>query len=281
MRWRGAPVPALALATLAALMLPCALLGLLQRDWDAAQAFSQSAGLCFIASIGLGLALRGPRARAASTARDEILTVIAFFAALPVAAAIPVWMLAPILGALGAYFEMVSTLTTTGATALSDLSAAPDALHLWRALTAWYGGFATLIAATAVFAPRNLGGYEVEIEDRLGPVGRLRDQPAWAGGHERAAGAEARLNHAFAAIAPVYLSLSIGLAILFATTGQAPLDALVHAAGVMSTSGVSVDGRTLGRLRRGGDRLRRHGAGGLAPCLRARRARAAPAPLRP
>jgi trk system potassium uptake protein TrkH len=244
MLWRGAPVTALALMALSALMLPCAALAAFQRDWPAAQAFSQSAGLCLIAALGLAAALRTPVTSA--LARTEILTVIGLFAGAPVAAAAPVWMLAPALGPGGAYFEMVSTLTTTGATALSDPAAAPDALHLWRALTAWFGGFVTLMAAAAVFAPRNLGGYEVEIEDRLGPVGRLGGVPAWAGGQERRAAADARLDQAFRVIAPVYVALSVVLAGAFAASGQGALDAVVHAAGIVSTSGVTIDGRPLG-----------------------------------
>ena len=245
MLWRGAPVPALILAALAALMLAPALLGAFEGDWRSARAFAQSAGLTAIAAIGLGLALdRGERR---STARAELLAVVFFFAGAPVVAALPLWRLAPALGYGGAYFEMVSTFTTTGATAYSDLASAPRAVHLWRAATAWFGGFATLVAAAAVFAPRNLGGFEVEIEERVGPVGRLGGEPRWAGGTGRT-GADIRLDHAFAAIAPVYLVLSVLAALAFSGVGQGPLEAAVHAAGVMSTSGLSMDGGGLGGL---------------------------------
>ena len=243
MRWRGAPVSAVLLAVLAALMGPPAALAAFEGDWPAAQAFSQSAGLVAIAAVGAGLALnRAPRR---STARAELLTVVFFFAAAPLAAALPLWRAMPALGIGGAYFEMVSTFTTTGATAIADLAAAPRAVHLWRALTAWFGGFATLVAAAAVFAPRNLGGLEVEIDERIGPVGRLGGAPDWAGGTRRA-GADLRLDHAFAAIGPAYLGLSALLALLFAGFDAAPLGAVVKAAGVMSTSGLAMDDRGLG-----------------------------------
>ncbi len=243
MRWRGAPVPAALIAALAALMLPPAAVAAFEGDWRVAQAFSQSAGLVVIAAVGLGLALdRAPRR---STARAELLTVVFLFAAAPIAAALPLWRAMPALGPGGAYFEMVSMLTTTGATVLTEPAEAPRAVHLWRALTAWFGGFATLVTAAAVFAPRNLGGFEVEIEARVGPVGRLGGGPDWAGGPSRAQ-ADLRLDHAFAAITPAYVGLTALLALAFSAAGGGPLEAVVHAAGVMSTSGLSIDGRTLG-----------------------------------
>jgi trk system potassium uptake protein TrkH len=139
-----------------------------------------------------------------------------------------------------AYFEMVSTMTTTGMTSLEPLEALPPAVHLWRAMTAWLGGLAALVAAAAVFNPRNLGGYEVQADMRIGPVGRLAGMPAWAGTGERAT-ADRRLDPAFAAIAPAYTALTVVLGLGFLAGGIPPLQATVQAVGVMSTSGLAVD----------------------------------------
>ena len=244
MLWKGVPVPALIVAAIAALMLPCAALAAFDADWPAAAAFAACAGLGGLAAVGVGLALRARRPRA--SARAELLTVIGVFALGPLAGAPPLWLTLPSLGAAGAYFEMVSTFTTTGATLLTEPEGAPRAAHLWRALTAWFGGFVALVAAAAVFAPRNLGGFEVEIDDRLGQVGRIGGAPAWIGGEDRTATAGLRLDHAVAAIAPAYVGLTAALAVLFAAFDAAPLAAVVNAIGVMSTSGLSVDGRPLG-----------------------------------
>ncbi len=239
MSWRGIPVVALVLAALAALMLGPALLAAVTDDWKSAQAFSQSSGLLALAAIGAALGLRGHAPR--SAARAELLTVLFAFAVAPAAAAIPVWMLAPARGFEPAYFEMVSTFTTTGLTALPDPARAPDALHLWRATTAWFGGFMALTAAAAVFAPRNLGGYEVQIDSRAGSVGRLGGTPVWAGGAARDAGG-VRLAEAALAVGPVYGLLTGLLAILLASLGAPGLDAAVTAAGIMSTTGLWTGG---------------------------------------
>jgi trk system potassium uptake protein TrkH len=238
MNWKGIPVAALLVFALAALMLPPAILAALEGDWPSARIFAQHAGMAGLASVGLGLALAGARGRV--VARAEILTVLLFFTLGPLVAAMPLQALVPALRLDGAYFEMVSTFTTTGATALSEYNAIPRAVHLWRAMTAWLGGFVTLVAAAAVFAPRNLGGYEVQISQRQGAVGRLSGGPAWSGAHERV-GSGTRVASAVRAVAPAYVLLTVIAAVLFAATGQSGLHAVVHAVGMISTSGLVID----------------------------------------
>lgn len=238
MAWRGVPVIALALLAVAALMLPPAALALMERDMASARAFSQSAGLLALVAAAFAVARHGHRSR--TPARSEIVTVLLVFTVAPIGAALPVALTAPQLGPVGAYFEMVSSFTTTGATALPSLDAAPRALHLWRALTAWFGGFAALTAAVAVFAPRNLGGYEVQAAERRGPVGRLGGGPSWSRADGRDEGGE-RLARAVAVVGPAYAVLTLALALIFASLGMPGLRAAVHAIGIMSTSGVSID----------------------------------------
>ena len=60
---------------------------------------------------------------------------------------------------LNAYLDMVGALTTTGLRVLR-MRACPS-LHFWRAFVAWCGGALIWIAAGAIFAPLNIGGYEV------------------------------------------------------------------------------------------------------------------------
>lgn len=238
MQWRGISVTALGLLVLAVLMVPVAGFAALTGDAQSAQAFGRCAGLTILGAGGLALATFRQSGRI--VARNEILTVIGVFAVLPLVAAAPLMVALPWLGLERAYFEMVSTMTTTGMTTLPHLDSLPGAIHLWRALTAWFGGFAALVGAAAVFNPRNLGGYEVQADSRAGPVGRLQGMPAWAGTGERAS-ADRRLTPAIAAIAPVYAVLTLVLGLGFMAAGVAPLQAVVQAAGVMSTSGLEAD----------------------------------------
>ena len=238
MQWRGISVTALGLFVLAAMMALVAGFAALTGEAAAALAFGRCAAITVLGAAGIALATYRQAARI--VARNEILTVLGLFAVLPLVAAAPLMLTLPWLGLERAYFEMVSTMTTTGMTTLPHLDRLPGAVHLWRALTAWFGGFAALVAAAAVFNPRNLGGYEVQADSRAGPIGRLQGMPAWAGTGERAS-ADRRLTPAFLAIAPAYAVLTVVLALAFMAMGVAPLSALVQAAGVMSTSGLTTD----------------------------------------
>jgi trk system potassium uptake protein TrkH len=59
-----------------------------------------------------------------------------------------------------AWFEMMSAFTTTGATLYEPQALGPT-LHLWRSVVGWLGGLFVLVAAVAILAPLNLGGFEV------------------------------------------------------------------------------------------------------------------------
>ncbi|MGR3584552.1 MAG: TrkH family potassium uptake protein, partial [Pseudooceanicola nanhaiensis] len=65
--------------------------------------------------------------------------LLAAFVLLPLALAIPFHEAIPETSFLDAYFEMVSSFTTTGAT-LYPTEQLSDTLHLWRAQVAWMGG---------------------------------------------------------------------------------------------------------------------------------------------
>ncbi|MFN4102601.1 MAG: TrkH family potassium uptake protein, partial [Pararhodobacter sp.] len=83
--------------------------------------------------------------------------MLAVFVGLPLLLALPFAESLPDTGWFNAWWEMVSALTTTGASLYSaDLLPAP--LHLWRALVGWMGGFFILVAAVAILAPLRVGG---------------------------------------------------------------------------------------------------------------------------
>lgn len=236
MTWRGLSVFGLLLLLTAFLMLAPASLAWGVGDGDAAGAFVLSA---LMTSVVGGLLILAQRMTVARTETvGEFSTLLAAYLLTPIAAAAPIKLIAPHLTAEAAYFEMVSTFTTTGATVFDRLSETHPAINLWRAMTAWLGGFIALVAAFALMAPRNIGGFEVRGDEaRTGAVGRLRGDPAWAGGAGREAAAD-RAAEAIRVILPIYLALTGLMAFAFAAFGQAPLRAVVAAMGVISTSGV-------------------------------------------
>ena len=236
MSWHGLSIFGLMLGALALLMLAPAALAASWGDLEVAGVFAVCACLPAIAS---GLFIVATRNAAARTdAMREFAVVVSAMLVAPAFAAAPIAILAPYLGYAAAYFEMVSTFTTTGASVFDRPSEIPAAINLWRAMTAWAGGFVILCAAYALFAPRNLGGFEVRGDlGRSGAIGRLRGAPEWAGGRGREAAAD-RIAVACRDIAPVYGALTLALMVLLIALGEAPLNAAIVAMGAISTSGV-------------------------------------------
>jgi len=229
------PIFVLMLGALALAMGLPSLVAAFEGDWRTARAFLH-AGLFTATAAGvLGFA-RGARPAGGVLVRDELLALLVAWLILPVFAAVPLVLLTPGIGVAGAIFEMVAALTTTGGTVYGAPDTLPGALHLWRGLVGWIGGFLTLTAAWAVLAPRRLGGFEVEAatwraEDAQGPRDHLL-------GIAPAPLAQ-RVRRAIRVILPLYAGLTAALAILFGATGQPPVSAAVHAMSILSTSGIS------------------------------------------
>ena len=80
----------------------------------------------------IGIATRGYRPR--SMARSHLTALLAAFSLLPVLFALPLLWTVPGLRLLDAWFEMLSSFTTTGATLFDNPARLDPTLHLWRAL---------------------------------------------------------------------------------------------------------------------------------------------------
>ena len=120
-------------------------------------------------------------------ARYHLLTLLLAYLLLPLMLAAPLVALVPGLGLGGGYFEMLSCLTTTGATLFDRPQLLAEPLHLWRALVGWMGGLMVLVTAFAILAPLNLGGFEI------GPAGRAGARRAAAARIEEASRAHPAL----------------------------------------------------------------------------------------
>ncbi|HUS56271.1 MAG TPA: potassium transporter TrkG [Thermohalobaculum sp.] len=244
------PVFPLCLGVLALAMLGPALFGLIYRDWFSARSFLYCAIFTGFASATLAMAL-GARGRN-DVARTELRDLVVCWLLVPLFAGAPLWLRTPYLGAWGAWFEMVSAFTTTGGTVYAEPERVPEAIHLWRGMVAWFGGLLTLVAAFAILAPRNLGGFEV-VAHNSGVSRQPRTQSggvlpgkSMAQGGRTAVWREAsmarldeRLARTLRAVLPVYAALTAVLALLFSAMGQSGLAAAVHAMAIVSTSGVS------------------------------------------
>lgn len=222
----------LVLAAVAALaMLLPAFDALLRDDHSVARAFAYSSVLGLALILTIGLAMSG-RPRRDNSDLSNLLSLSLAYAVLPVFLAVPFYEGLETTTFLNAYFEMVSCLTTTGATLFDDPGRLVDSLHLWRGLVGWLGGLIIWIAASAVLAPLALGGFEVTVSAEPGQAETGLER------FERANSAK-RLQQVTLQLAPLYLGLTAALWLGLTISGERSFVALIHAMSTMATSGIS------------------------------------------
>ncbi|SMX36215.1 TrkH family potassium uptake protein [Maliponia aquimaris] len=212
-----------------AMLLPAAY-ALAIEEFHDARSFFYSAVLGVVFTLLVGLALDN-RAHNRSALR-QLVALAAGFVLLPLLFTVPFHEAVRTTSFVSAYFEMVSSFTTTGAT-LFDAGRLSGPEHLWRAQVGWMGGLLMWIAASAILAPLALGGFEVTASGEPGQavaVGASNTGPS---------DPMHRLARSTEMLFPVYLGLTLALTVMLLVAGDPPLVALSHAMSVMSTSGIS------------------------------------------
>ncbi len=211
------------------------------RNWPVARGFLDH-GLFFVLfGIILGLATMNRHPRV--PARYHLLSLLLVYILLPLMLATPFVALVPGMGLGGGYFEMLSCLTTTGATLFARPQLIAEPLHLWRSLVGWTGGLMVLVTAFAILAPLNLGGFEIS------QVSASRREGGRSGSIEEA---NRRILRALRQITPIYAGLTAALAMALFLAGDRPFVAVTHAMATLSTSSISpvggLEGAQSGRL---------------------------------
>ena len=122
-----------------------------------------------------------------------------------------------------AYFEAMSGLTTTGSSAIVDLSIAPPGILLWRGILNGLGGAGIIVLALVMLPFLSVGGmqlFRTESSDRSEKLFPRIDQIAGA-------------------TIGVYTGLILLCAFVYAALGMKPFDAVVHAMATIATGGFS------------------------------------------
>ncbi|PZX19953.1 trk system potassium uptake protein TrkH [Palleronia aestuarii] len=200
------------------------------RDLHEARSFFYSGALLmvFVTLVCIAVASGRRRRRAAGL----LLSLVATLIVLPPILAMPFYEALGDVSWIECWFEMVSALTTTGATMFPDPGGLPDSLHLWRGLVAWLGGLLFWIGAVAILAPLNLGGFEVVTIDQLSARRSVL--------RERGSGdAVERLHRYTVRLTPIYVGLTLTLWTLLVLVGHEPLDGAILAMSTLSTSGIT------------------------------------------
>lgn len=211
-------------------MLVPAVYGGVVRELETARAFLYSGILGLIIFGLIALAHAGRHAHHGTL--GPLLSLFSAFVFLPVVLAVPFYEGLQTTTFQNAYIEMVSAITTTGATLFDDPERLNGSLHLWRAMVGWMGGLLMWVAASAILAPLNLGGFEVTA--RAEPGRRETVGPGMT-----APEARVRIANVGIVLLPIYAGLTLLLWVLLTVSGDKSLVALCHAMSVMSTSGIS------------------------------------------
>lgn len=233
----------------AALMLIPAAYASTLGQHDLASIFSMTTLIAMVLIVATGIA--SAAAPAGDTTRTMLLTVIGAFTILPAIFAAPLALALPDTGFFNAWWEMVSSLTATGASLYAP-DALAEPLHLWRGIVGWMGGLFILVAATAILAPLRIGGFEI-MAAPYGGAERQENLPR----SEVRRGARVSsplsspafqtdlidpVNRIFRigkAVLPIYFGLTLGLWMVLLMLGDPGLEALMRAMGTLSTSGIT------------------------------------------
>ena len=230
MAWLGKfPFFVILLAIAGLAMLPIAIVAVQLSEFATARAFFYACLLVLVVTTMLALALRG--LRPGNIELNHLLTLVGSFVGLPAVFALPFQQAIGDTSWTNAYFEMVSAFTTTGATVFEPERLSTP-LHIWRAVVAWMGGLFIWITAAAIFAPLNLGGFEVSATSEPG---------RGLGGSSLTPELETpqRLLKVSRQLISIYVGLTAVLWTCLIIAGDIPSTAVIHAMSTLSTSGIS------------------------------------------
>ena len=209
--------------------------GAVMEDFNTMRVFFYGFILFSVLTVLIGLATAGYNPK--SVARSQLVGLLSAFSVLPIMFAVPFYEAVGNTTYLNAWFEMVSSFTTTGATVYDNVGRLTPSQHLWRALVGWLGGLLVWVTAVSIFAPMNLGGFEVRATTSAGKgasgtftqIGRIADPSE-------------RLVRYTLSLTPIYVALTGFLWIGLVIAGEFPYIALTHAMSTLSTSGITAIG---------------------------------------
>lgn len=183
-----------------------------------------------VGAICLACAMANRGANAPFSRRFGFLVVNLLWITLSVTGAIPFYLASLGLDMADALFESVSAVTTTGATVIARLDAAPPGLLLWRSLLQWIGGIGIVALGLLILPYLKVGGFTVfkmESSDTS----------------ERPFARFAVFVRAFFAI---YIGLTVACTLLYRLLGMSGFDALNHAMTTIATGGFSTHDASFG-----------------------------------
>ena len=165
------------------------------------------------------------RFRRELSVKDGFLLVNLVWTVLPGFAAAPLLLTVPGISVTDAYFEAMSGLTATGATALAGLDLLDPAVNMWRCFLQLIGGLGIMLLAIAILPFLGLGGAQLYKAEMPGPMKEQRLTP--------------RLAETARGLWGVYFVLSLGCFLAYRWGGMSWSDAFMHMCTTVGLGGLS------------------------------------------
>lgn len=214
---------------LSGLMSTCLLTSQIARDGATKAFFEGTLISLFMGALMFFSTLQTPKKVSRQTG---FLMVAITWSITPVFCALPLLIYFPGMSFVDAYFEVVSGLTTTGATVLSGLDNLPMSINLWRHELNWIAGLGIIIFAVAILPILGIGGMQLYIAETPGSVKESELPP--------------RIAQTAKALWMVYGGISIACIIALKLAGMNWFDAICHAFSAMSLGGFSTHDNSIG-----------------------------------
>lgn len=207
----------------AAFMIPSFVLAAADGDTKTLLGFSVAIAVVLVVGLPCWLIKsRGDRLGA----REGFVTVALSWIIISIFGAIPFYASGVIPSISNAVFETVSGFSTTGATLIEDVEAAPRAILLWRSITNWIGGMGVLVFLLAI-APvaRERGSVFLLRAEFPGPM---------------AAKLVPRMQQSAKLLYEIYIVMTVAQIILLCLGGIPLFDSVNISLSTVSTGGFSI-----------------------------------------
>jgi trk system potassium uptake protein TrkH len=183
------------------------------------------AGFGLTAVSGFVLAALTQKHRRELKTKDGFLLVNMVWLVLPAYSALPLMFLVPEITWFKAYFEAMSALTATWATALSGLDHLPVSVNIWRCFLQLIGGLGIMLLVVAVLPMLGLGGMQLYKTETPGPMKDTKFTP--------------RIAETARGLWGVYFLFSGACLLAYRWAGMSWADAFMHMCTTMGLGGFS------------------------------------------
>lgn len=193
-------------------------------------------GLAFALSFISGLLLWAftQRYRRELLPKDGFLLVNLVWLVLPAYSAMPLMFTVPDITWSKAYFEAMSALTATGATALSGLDDLPVSANIWRCFLQLIGGLGIMLLVVAILPLLGLGGMQLYKAETPGPMKDAKLTP--------------RIAETARGLWGVYFFFSVACLLAYRYGGMSWADAFMHMCTTMGLGGFSSHDASFGHF---------------------------------